>query len=475
MSRTKRWALATLLVGSVTGVAACASSDEDTGGGAGNVPEQPADARNSTTFTVQVWSADQTPLAGALIALDRISGRIEKTTDANGIARFVGIDPRNQNVTVTSYKPGYMLVSAFEVGALVTPVRDGTELALVTHLVNPPMKSLQGTVAGLHSPEDHLRVSVNVTPSTQYDGVGPSWKLEVAPWRQLELVATDFQDIASNEPNGTANHVFGWAARTLTSPSHWSGASAGGFNPPQLVELAFDRSLQSQRIEGSFPVLEQDGAPIYEAGSTANIEVFGKGFGPNLGLVNEIWRDADSNAWRFQLEFVKTMPASRVFHRIAQLGPHSQVTGQARTYAYFKGYPRAGAMNAQFAGVPELEMLSNESPALLKWEYHGSEMVNSVRLHRDGPDGPVIWEMRVHGGRDRLAVPPIPPSGAIIDRVLATPLTVDVRHCKIDPSFDDELCKAESISKAIPLYALAAEAQPLGGAAKATPEAIPAP
>jgi hypothetical protein len=164
-----------------------------------------------------------------------------------------------------------------------------------------------------------------------------------------------------------------------------------------------------------------------------------------------------------------------VFHRIAQLGPYSSVTGQARTYVYFKGYPRAGAIAAQFAGVPELEMLSEESPALIKWKYSDYEMVNSVRLHRDGPDGPVIWEMRVHGGRDRLNVPPIPPSGAIIDRVLATPLTVDVRHCKIDASFDEALCKAESISKAIPLYAISAETPQPGGAAKATPEAIPAP
>jgi len=439
--------LAAVLLGTAAGVPSCASSDDEVDG----VPESPGGTEQSHAFSVKVWTADGSklqPLEGATILLDRGPIRVEATTNVNGVARFVGVDPRRTSTTVTSYKQGYQLVSAFDVGDLVTKVAKGTVLELTTHNIAPRVVTAFGIATGMHDASDVLRVSASIAPSTQYEGTGPGWWLDVPSGKPFKVVGIDLGHAVRSEPNGLARQVFGWAGADVNESTRWIG-------------LDFDQSLIPEVIDGSFPVVEHAGAPAYLPGTTASVEVYGKDFAPSVGLATKTWREPVRNHWHFAVEYVRVLPVSDVFYRISQRGPHSALTGQTRSSAYFKGYPQSGEIDIALPAAPELTMVEASGLASrISWQAQGHDTVNGIQIHQGGPEGPVVWELSVHAGRSSMVLPTLP-SSAELDPVLKAPLTLNVRHCEIDLGFDPQLCKVESISKAVPLFrATAAAATP---------------
>jgi hypothetical protein len=362
-----------------------------------------------TVMGLTYWTQELEPIAGADVALDLPGGgRTEDVTASDGTVTFEGIDWSAGTASVTAYKEGRGL------GSYVGLTGCGDE-------------ELTLGLSGM-DPGETVMVTATFENMTSVSNYSEVLGLDINTFAQHTGSSLRFTAPADMEFTVIA-HEYGFTqlpdVRGFDQPFYaWIFADLGPYSADGTVTFDLASSpLESQTVQGSFPVPTRDGSVLASEHPTAYLwvmqrveilpfdEILFTGF---VGVPSHVEFSTDGRTVQYDAEWVTwpeaVAPGTRYNLDIAESW------GGGFSSVFCQGYPTAGAQTFAFLDVPVLVVPADRFTPIpihdqIEWEVFDAGTFPKLFIEYDSPAGYEYERWIVTGpeGATTLTVPD-PPS-----------------------------------------------------------------
>ncbi len=390
----------------------------------GTVPVDTGTTTGGDPVDIRVLELDETPIAGAVVALDRPGGaRTEAMTNADGIARFE-VDWANGPFDFVAWAAGFtvramvrrdraLYESAINEGALTIYLVPATQAETIT---------VSGTITGRASATTNFYV-YNTASFSNSSGRADTFMLEIPPSTpfQILVLETDYRA-------GTGRDFTNSAVRSVLLPEQ----------PGSATDITLDIDLSTNTVTpievmGSFVVPAVTTSDTFFDTAQLYVTVFNGGDvrfamgGPTLGRFVESPRSVEYGL-QYVLPAAATEPQS--FYAL--------VDGDRRSQATRDGVPVAGPQALDLLPVPEVRELS---PGTFPRVFDNVVLLNAVDEASTGVvfsnGGYERYRILAPAGAGHVVIPPLP-TGAEAAGILEGGVSRQVTFCVLTGTVPSE-------------------------------------
>jgi len=401
-----RW----IVLGLALALVGCGGGDGGTDAGGGDVDSGGGDVDSGgggmpvdVVFLVRE-GGDETPIVGAMMALDRPDGtRDEFTSDASGHIT-VSIDWAAGPHHFTTAAPGHVVVSAINTDGTALdsiPMVDGAfPIDLFSNVPNEDLVSITGAVTGVMSIGNNFGVYPAITGAENYNARGPDYTIRVPRGEPFRAAVEEYSIIR----NGTND---------FTQPHHahifidFDAQAADGTR-----DIDISTSDAFTEISGTV-ASPGTGTPLADA----NFYILVTDFDSNLFFGSPSAVTPNGADLDYTIPFVTPGDAVRPMTRYSlQDDPNFSLV-------FIEGYPTAGAQTWEFMTPPDIVTpafgVSHDvhDPIVLGRLVPG--VVPSIRIHDANDEDRTRWVINDFSRGDTITVPELP-SGMNADAVFPT-------------------------------------------------------
>lgn len=371
--------------------------------------------------------------ANAVVALDLPGGRVEETTDGEGIAVFQDLDWSSGSLpAVTAYLPGHRMTSYLELSPdSFEQVDDGQggvdhRLQFVLPQLDAPadLVAIDGTLACMEDEQHWLWVSATNGGNESFSA-GSAWSFDVRANESFTVLAMeiDYPSVQTASPRGAEAAVVQWVT-----------TSHAAIDQPATIEMAAADQVAPTVVHGAFPIPDHGIGDLFDIGSGGMYLVsLDSGGRFTAGLTTWIDLSADGRSFEYDFEYVMLDGVQRPFW-------HWFIwDGDRFSTAAVEAYPEPGYRDVVLPEPPEIGALPAGLSGTLEWRQNAVDGADDnldifveIFLPGAGTDHPV-WRLLVPPGRSSVLLPELPSN--VDPSLLFGPGDVDLRvsTCESDP------------------------------------------
>ncbi|MCC7536084.1 MAG: hypothetical protein IT379_07720 [Deltaproteobacteria bacterium] len=398
------------------------------------MPQLPVSAR-----AVSV-AAHGMPAAGAIVTLDLANGeRVERVSDAMGIARFDDLDESLGPATVTAWVADAM---AFATQIGVTPGGDDVVLYVAELLTEDTVNTvfeatIEGVVTGTADRSDELVIPGREPPPSSLaifgpDGVVGSGSVEddayryEASFRRNEattMIAVEHVMRAPPPSDRLHQDVLGWSTFDV--------------GPFASERERLDLDLASRVVVPDRLTLAY---PVDDAMSWVDFDVAVRTRRGQLSVMTRLRDLADTSRVEVELELLRLRPDADVFTQVQQRGRTVRVPGYPVAGGSAIDWPRRATLVSPPEASPGAPLPIHPADAPIRWTYDDvppTALVLSVSY--------ATWTLTFPEGATEITLP-APPAGfdlaAFFQTFLASPQppSATLLHCEPGSGVLENFC-----------------------------------
>jgi hypothetical protein len=381
-------------------------------------------------FTLTVTDG-MSPIAAAAVAVDDAKGkRLEKTTDAMGVAKF-DIDWKQAPLAVTVYADGYIVHSRLGIAQT-------DSLTFRMGLLTPPAPTahtISGQVLNLAASGDVVTLTASINGS-YFQNSGPSYSFDVYEDKPFSIYALDW--VPGTQPKrGVAQTFKKWVQIDAPAPSTSTTVD---------VDFNAGTALTPVRTSGTIAIPGGATGPLSQSSFYGVVNDADSNWTSFLGAPTAADVNTDLAGFHFDFEYVKpasvTKPLTRYFLSNSN-GSYSAKSDEA--------WPTDSPM---ITDLPELPVVTNAAsglplgtaPAFTQptgdWNM---ELLIFSNFHRSTQK--LLWFVEAQPGTP-LAAPALP-TGADVNQVLTGTISGQIVLCS--PANTTQWCRHVTGSDPFPI------------------------